>query len=138
MTAVAERPASIAPSRLRRWSRGAGGKRVIRGAIGVLVLLAIVEAASLLGIVPSSVLPSASSVLAATASLLVNPVFLGDIGRVLEDMVRLWRAAHDGREFVAPATASTTSSKAASGMAFSRWRRWRVSPSRMLSLETGV
>ena len=28
MTAVAERPASIAPSRLRRWSRGAGGKRV--------------------------------------------------------------------------------------------------------------
>jgi NitT/TauT family transport system permease protein len=73
MTAIAADARPSLPKLGRR------GTRVLRGAIGVVVLLAIVEAGSLLGIVPATVLPPASRVLAATASLLVDPVFLGDV-----------------------------------------------------------
>lgn len=70
---------TIAAARPAAPRLGKTGTRVLRGAIGVAVLLAIVEAGSLMGIVPDAVLPSASRVLAATGALLVDPVFLGDV-----------------------------------------------------------
>lgn len=78
MTAIADSPPSLQAPQL-----GKSGTRILRGVIGVVALLVIMEAISLLGFVPESLLPSASQVIAATASLLVDPVFLSDVGATI-------------------------------------------------------
>jgi NitT/TauT family transport system permease protein len=64
-------------------TRRRANPKIVRGLTGVVVLLALAEAISRLGIVPAHILPPMSRVLADTATLLVDPVFLGDIGATL-------------------------------------------------------
>jgi NitT/TauT family transport system permease protein len=65
---------TAAPRRSR-----AGSTRLVRGAIGMLVVFAIAEAISRSGIVSEAFLPPTSVVLARVAQLLVDPAFLGAV-----------------------------------------------------------
>lgn len=70
--------ATTVTTRAPRRSR-AGSTRLVRGAIGLLVVFAIAEAISRSGIVSEAFLPPTSVVLLRVAQLLVDPAFLGAV-----------------------------------------------------------
>jgi NitT/TauT family transport system permease protein len=57
--------------------------KVAAGIAGVLVLFAVAEFVTRLGLVPTEYLPYASSVVANTGSLLVDPAFLANVGSTM-------------------------------------------------------
>jgi NitT/TauT family transport system permease protein len=71
-------------------SAGGGGRRpawtsrLVRGVVGIVVFLVLVEAAGLLGIISRSTLPLVSSVLWRTVLLAGNGRFTADLGATLE------------------------------------------------------
>ena len=70
------------PASLLRWAPGRRG-RWVRGLAGVVVFALLAEAVSRLGIISTSVLPAASTVLARAVGLAGNAHFLGDFGATL-------------------------------------------------------
>ncbi len=64
--------------------RSARAARWARGLVGVVVFLLIAEALGRLGVIPQSVLPLTSSVLAKGVSLLGSGRFLADLGATVE------------------------------------------------------
>lgn len=76
-TATATEPRAAASS------RGAGLPRGAQGAIGVLVLVVVLELLSRTGVVPTTLLPSPAQVLVQLGVLLTSPAFLADVASTL-------------------------------------------------------
>ncbi len=78
--AIDTRPARAARRRGRGGSGGRGsGRRLVLGLVGMLILVAILEIVSRLGLVNEKFLPPFSSVVVAMVGLFGDPVFLGDV-----------------------------------------------------------
>ncbi|MEV5408420.1 ABC transporter permease [Thermopolyspora sp. NPDC052614] len=59
-----------------------GGARIVRGAVGIAVFLAVAEAAARTGLVDSSV-PPASEIVIRAAGLMTNPEFIDAVGATM-------------------------------------------------------
>ena len=66
-----------------RSGRAGSGRRAARGAAGLALLFALAELVTRLELVDPTYLPPASTVLVATARILVDPDFLGHVGATL-------------------------------------------------------
>lgn len=74
--------ATLGPAATSSASR-AGLPRAAQGAIGVVVLVAVLEVLSRTGVVPTTLLPSPSQVLVQLGVLLTSPAFWGDVASTL-------------------------------------------------------
>jgi NitT/TauT family transport system permease protein len=79
MRAVAERDGAAPPSVGARIRRAASTPTTLRGAAGVLVLFALLEALTRAELANPEYLPPVSTILARTVELLVTPSFLRDV-----------------------------------------------------------
>jgi NitT/TauT family transport system permease protein len=84
VSTTAETPPVPAPAASASPARSARAAHWARGLTGVVVFLLLAEALGRLGVIPQSVLPLTSTVLARAAGLLGNGRFLADLGATLE------------------------------------------------------
>lgn len=81
VTATPARPATAAPR--RQAPKSTAPRRLLRGLIGMGVLVAALEIVSRLGLVNEKFLPPFSQVVVAMVGLFSDPGFLGDVGATL-------------------------------------------------------
>lgn len=84
MRAVAERDGAAPASVGARITRAASSARALRGAVGVLVLFALLEALTRAELADPEYLPPVSEILARTVGLLVTASFLRDVLATLQ------------------------------------------------------